>query len=146
MLLSGANLMAGMDYRILAFIVMLLWGVQNVLLKVVFRKISPFGYYVIAGIATIVAAGLAYFLFKPSLNVDSLTLGGAFLLALFVSLTYLAFLYALSIGPENVVIPITSLNVAVTAILATIFLKEPMTVEKALGLLFATVAVVLLSL
>lgn len=138
--------MAGMDYRILAFIVMLLWGVQNVLLKVVFRKISPFGYYVIAGIATIVAAGLAYLLFKPSLNVDSLTLGGAFLLALFVSLTYLAFLYALSIGPENVVIPITSLNVAVTAILATIFLKEPMTVEKALGLLFATVAVVLLSL
>ncbi len=138
--------MPEMDYRILAFIVMLLWGVQNVLLPVAFRRISPFGYYVIAGVAAIVAAGLAYWWFRPSLDTNTLTLGGAFLLALFVTLTYLLFLYALDSGPENVVIPITSLNVAVTAILATIFLKEPMTLEKALGLIFATVAVVLLSL
>ena len=52
---------------------------------------------------------------------------------------------AISRGPLSVVIPIFSLNLVIPAILGFIFLNEPLTVSKGLGLVFACLAVVLLT-
>lgn len=52
---------------------------------------------------------------------------------------------AIARGPLSVVIPIFNLNLVIPAILGFIFLNEAITVSKVLGLIFATVAVVLLT-
>ena len=57
---------------------------------------------------------------------------------------FLFFFVALSRGPATVVIPMTSLYVAVAAILAFLILQEPLTVKKVLGIGCAIAAVILL--
>jgi transporter family protein len=52
---------------------------------------------------------------------------------------------AIARGPLSVVIPIFSLNLIIPAILGFIFLHEPVTVSKVLGLIFAALALVLLT-
>ena len=57
-----------------------------------------------------------------------------------------AFFYiALSRGQATVVIPLTSMYVAVAAILAFILLAEPLSVKKVLGIVSAILAVILLT-
>ena len=48
-------------------------------------------------------------------------------------------------GPLSVVIPIFNMNLIIPALLGFIFLNEPMTVSKILGLIFASLAVVCLT-
>ena len=60
-------------------------------------------------------------------------------------LGFLFFYQALEKGSASLVIPISSLYVLVAAVLAVIFLKEPLTLRKALGILFAVLAIILLS-
>jgi len=52
---------------------------------------------------------------------------------------------AIARGPLSIVIPIFSLNLIIPAILGFIFLHEPVTVSKVLGLIFASLALVLLT-
>ncbi len=52
---------------------------------------------------------------------------------------------AIARGPVSVVIPIFNLNLIIPAVLGFIFLHEPMTASKILGLIFACLAVVLLT-
>jgi transporter family protein len=52
---------------------------------------------------------------------------------------------AIARGPLSVVIPIFNLNLVIPAILGMLFLNEAVTVSKVLGLIFATLAVLLLT-
>ena len=52
---------------------------------------------------------------------------------------------AIARGPLSVVIPLFSLNLVIPAVLGFIFLNEPLTVSKGLGLIFACMAVILLT-
>jgi len=52
---------------------------------------------------------------------------------------------AIARGPLSIVIPIFSLNLIIPAILGFIFLHEPVTASKILGLIFACLALVLLT-
>ena len=52
---------------------------------------------------------------------------------------------AIARGPLSIVIPIFSLNLIIPAILGIIFLHEPVTASKVLGLIFASLALVLLT-
>jgi uncharacterized membrane protein len=61
------------------------------------------------------------------------------------ALGFVYFFLAISRGQASTVIPVTSLYVAVASILAFILLSEPLTLKKALGILSAVVAVVLLA-
>ncbi|MBC8203951.1 EamA family transporter [bacterium] len=61
------------------------------------------------------------------------------------ALGFLFFYLALSKGPATRVIPLTSLYVAVAAVLAIIFLGEDLTIRKALGILSAIAATALLA-
>ena len=61
------------------------------------------------------------------------------------ALGFVYFYLALSRGPASTVIPITSLYVAVASILAFLLLSEPLTIKKALGILSAVIAMMLLS-
>jgi uncharacterized membrane protein len=52
---------------------------------------------------------------------------------------------AIARGPLSVVIPIFNMNLIIPAVLGFLFLNEPMTVSKILGLIFASLAVVFLT-
>lgn len=52
---------------------------------------------------------------------------------------------AIARGPLSVVIPIFNLNLIIPAVLGFIFLNEAVTVSKVLGLIFACIAMLLLS-
>ena len=49
-------------------------------------------------------------------------------------------------GPANVVVPLTSQYVLVIVLFSTIFLKEPLTWQRVVGIIAAVVAIVFLSL
>lgn len=64
----------------------------------------------------------------------------------FVSLiAILTFYHALKAGPASVVIPLTNLYVLFPVIFGFAILKEPVTLNRILGILFAVVAGILLS-
>ena len=60
------------------------------------------------------------------------------------ALGFLFFYHALARGPATVVIPVTALYVALAAVLAFVFLAEPITVKKLVGLACAIAAMMLL--
>ncbi len=49
-------------------------------------------------------------------------------------------------GPANVVVPLTSQYVLIIVLFSTIFLKEPITWQRIVGVIAALVAIVMLSL
>ncbi|MBU0518657.1 DMT family transporter [bacterium] len=61
------------------------------------------------------------------------------------ALGFLYFYIAISRGQASTVIPLTSLYVAVASVLAFVLLAEPVTLKKLLGIVFAIIAMVLLS-
>lgn len=61
------------------------------------------------------------------------------------ALGYLFFYKAITRGQASVVVPFTSLYVAIASILAFIILSEPITLKKLLGITFAVIAMILLS-
>jgi transporter family protein len=57
-----------------------------------------------------------------------------------------AFYKALSIGPSSVVLPLTNLYVLLPVLFGFIVLKEPVTLPRILGIIFAVLAAILLTL
>lgn len=58
----------------------------------------------------------------------------------------LAFYKALKIGPVSVVIPLTNMYLIFPILFGFLVLREPITVPRVLGIVFALVATLLLSL
>lgn len=61
------------------------------------------------------------------------------------ALGFLYFFNALSKGPATIVIPLTSMYVVISSILAFLFLAEPLSLKKVLGILFAIAAVIMMA-
>ncbi|MGB7054052.1 MAG: EamA family transporter [bacterium] len=58
----------------------------------------------------------------------------------------IAFYKALSMGPSSVVLPLTNMYVILPVLFGFIALKEPVTLPRVLGIIFAVLATVLLTL
>ena len=58
----------------------------------------------------------------------------------------LAYYRALALGPVSVVVPVYGLFIALSSIIGIVALEETLTVRKGLGIVFAVLAVVLMSL
>jgi transporter family protein len=71
-------------------------------------------------------------------------LGYAILIVMLLAAGVLTLYMAIQRGPVVVVMPIYGLNTMITASLSIIFLNEPISVEKILGLVLAIIAIVLL--
>jgi transporter family protein len=68
-----------------------------------------------------------------------------FLAGIVSSVGLISFYALLTKKDASLVVPLTALYPALTAILAIIFLKEPLTILKALGVVLSVVAIALLS-
>ncbi len=138
----GWGAILGVDWRIATFLVILFWGLQGVLVKVALRGVDERTFLIIYGIA---ALALSFFV-APRGEVVRPYVGVALAAALTSILGYLFYLEAVGSGKVSIVVPLTSLSIAVTVILAALFLGERLDTYKEVGIALAMLAVVLLSL
>lgn len=64
----------------------------------------------------------------------------------FLTVSILAFFRALSLGPVSIVAPIFGLFLVTSSVIGVVALGEPMTIQRAIGILLAMLAIVFLSL
>lgn len=117
------------------------WGVWGFLTKVVAQRVSWPMMMLMFGAASLLL-GIAALPGRPRIDAAhgigmAAGVAGAF--------GFFFFYRAIADGPATTVIPITSLYVAVAVVLAFVFLGEPLTVKRALGVGLAVAAVVLLA-
>ncbi|MBZ6496781.1 EamA family transporter [Natrinema longum] len=64
----------------------------------------------------------------------------------FLTVSILSFFRALSLGPVSIVAPIFGLFLVTSSVIGVAVLDEPMTIQRAMGVLLAMLAIALLSL
>ncbi len=125
-----------------SLLAILFWGLWGFLTKVAGSKVQWQTMLIFLSIGTIVIA----FIGRPSRpGFDVYHLAG-FASGIACALGYLFFYQAITKSQASIVIPFTSLYIAVSAILAFVILMEPLTLKKILGIAFAMVAMVLLAI
>jgi transporter family protein len=123
-----------------ALLALFFWGLWGFLTKLGAGKASP---QVLMLVFALCSVALSFFAGGVKLKFD----GGlpiAFFAGLTGALGFYFFYDALAKGPVTTVIPLTSLYIAISSILAMIFLTEAITIKKLLGLLSAILAIILL--
>jgi transporter family protein len=124
-----------------SLLAILFWGLWGFLTKVAGAKVHWQTMMIFLSIATI---SIALFgkLQRPTLDVYHVA---GFASGIACALGYLFFYQAITKGQASVVVPFTSLYVAVSVILAFIILLEPITLKKLLGIACAVIAMILLT-
>jgi transporter family protein len=121
------------------------WGLWSFIPKITTRYIDPKSaviYEVIGGI--FLSLVVLYFLnFRLETHPKGILLAVTAGLVGFVGA--LCFLFAVSKGPVSIIAPLSALYPILSIILAMVFLNEAVTVKQGIGILFAVVAVILVS-
>ena len=133
-----------MDYMKFAFIALIGWGFWALGSKIVTRHFNTASTSFWISLWAMVFLSI-YVIFRRNLMINkyvfyTIPIG-------FVSLfAILGFYKALKIGPASVVVPLTNLYVLFPVLYGFIILKEAITVTRILGIVFAVLATVFLSL
>jgi len=131
------------DWQFLSLLTVIFWGSWGFLSKVATNKLNWSTMLVLFCLSTIVFI----IIFSPDaflLRFDKSSLTGL-VAGMFGAFGFCFFYMALQKGLASNIIPVTSLYIVVAVILAFVFLHEPFTVKKAIGILLAVVAIYLLS-
>jgi transporter family protein len=135
-----------MSYIFLALISMVFMGLVDFLLKkaitvgIHIYAISFFGYLLMA-----IFFGIYCLLRKVPLKIGKFLVKYSIIVGLSIFIATFLGLFALKAGNASVIVPIVRMGFVVTSICAFLFLKEKITLDKGLGILFAVAALVLLS-
>lgn len=133
-----------MDYIKYAYIALLGWGLWAIGSKVVSQYLNTVSTSFWISLWSLVFLVFYIVFFRNSLQFNHYSLYA--IPVGFVSLiAILAFYQALKTGPASVVIPLTNLYVLFPVIFGFILLKEPITLNRILGIAFAIIASFLLS-
>ncbi len=127
-----------------AVLCLILWGLWGLILKVAYRGGSWVSIYFLSSLTSFTVA-LTVFLITHGSLIRGRAAIMACLAGFFGGLGYVFFIKALERGKASVVIPLTALYPAVTAVLALLILKEKLTPTQALGIALAIIATLLLS-
>ena len=131
------------DWRFFTGLSILFWGLWGFFSKLVGNKLDWGSIFILFGICSFLIAACSS---PQSLSIIVHKISWIALLAgISGALGFLFFYQALEKGSASLVIPISSLYILIAAILAIIFLREPLTLRKAFGILFAVIAIMLLS-
>jgi len=135
------------DWRVLSGIAILGWGLWGIMSKLALKELDwrvMLLFSSIASLPLVLTLGLGAFDWKFDKYVYLILAGIA---GLGASCAALAFNRALQKGgPANVVVPLTSQYVLVIVLFSTIFLAEPLTWKRIVGIIAALAAIVFLSL
>jgi len=132
---------------LIAIAIFVSWGIGSFLAKLAANRIgTQSAFWDLAGYApAILIYSLAVFKLKNLLAADKLGIGFAVLAGAIGSLGLVGFYFLLSRTEASVVVPLTALYPALTAILAIIFLHESINATKLLGIVLSLIAIYLLS-
>ena len=131
------------SWQFLTLMSILFWGLWGFLSKVVTDKLEWGTIFALLSIGTfivVLTTTPASFIFKINKSMFIGLFAGTF-----CALGYFFFYRALLKADASAVIPISSMYIVVSAILAMIFLDEPVTVRRIGGILSAVIAIILLS-
>ncbi|MEO0123174.1 MAG: EamA family transporter [candidate division WOR-3 bacterium] len=133
-----------MDYIKYAYIALLGWGLWAIGSKVISQHLNTVSTSFWISLWSLIFLIFYIIFFKNSLQFNNHSLYA--IPVGFVSLiAILAFYQALKTGPASVVIPLTNLYVLFPVVFGFIILKEPVTINRILGIAFAIIASFLLS-
>ena len=134
-------------WLVYALLALLLWGAWGAVLKLASRNMVWQQLYFYSGLATITAVVVVGLLNAHSvLSVGKLDAVIAVVAGVFGTLGYIFMVKSLEAGGDaSIVVPLTALYPAVTAVIAFTVLSEKPTLEKIVGIVLAIVAVYLLS-
>ncbi len=133
-----------MDYLTLSLLSMVLIGFNTFAVKLIATHLHPA--LILITKFGIGAIGLFFYLSYTKVPIVwNKHIACGCLIGLWWSGIMVLYYTAIARGPLSVVIPIFSLNLVIPAVLGFIFLSEPLTVSKGLGLVFACLAVILLA-
>jgi transporter family protein len=133
-----------MDYLTLSLLSMVLIGFNTFAVKLVCQNLHPALLLVTKFGVGLVGLFLYLGYSRVPLVWNRYVIYGC-LIGLWWSGIMVMYYTAIARGPLSVVIPIFNLNLIIPALLGFFFLHEPMTASKILGLIFACLAVVLLT-
>jgi len=133
-----------MDYLTLSLLSMVLIGFNTFAVKLVSQNLHPALLLVTKFGVGLVGLFLYLGYSRVPLVWNRYVVYGC-LLGIWWSVVMVMYYTAIARGPLSVVIPLFNLNLIIPALLGFLFLHEPMTVSKILGLIFACLAVVLLT-
>ena len=124
---------------------LLFWGLWGFVLKLAYSNLSWTETYFLSTLASFIVmlVVVSYYRAIPmSLNTSMVT---ALVAGVFGGAGYIFFVKALEHGKASVVIPLTALYPAVTAIIALIILREKISLYQGIGIVLAIAAAILLS-
>jgi len=137
---------ASLNWVAYSLLCLMLWGLWGLALKIASRSLTWVEVYFLSSLASFTLATTVFLVIKRSVDLGNKLVYTALVAGLLGGSGYLALVKALESGKASVVIPLTALYPAVTAILAVIVLSEKLTITQAVGVVLAIAAVVLLSI
>ncbi len=129
---------------IFAIVSMVAFGLVGVVYKIAMDRIDFMSLVFFVYLFSTILMGLIW-LTTPSKCITMDGIGLSFLSSILAVIGMLSYIYALKVGEVSTVAPIRNLALVITVILAIYILNEKLTIEKALGVLFAILALILLS-
>ncbi len=122
----------------------MLWGLWGVVLKLAYGSGSWIQVYFVSALSSFMVALTVFLISQPAISINRFT-GLALLAGVFGGLGYIALVKALETGKASIVIPLTAIYPAITAVIALALLNEKISFLKGLGIVLAVIAAVLLS-
>jgi len=136
-----------MSYLPLTLISMVFLGVYYFLVKIISVHVaSTVILFVSITVFSVVAFTYLYITRTPIIPKRRIYLVHSFLVSVPLVIALLTIYIAIAQGPVSVVMPVYGLNALVTAFLGMVVLREKISRQRVLGLIFAVSAIVLLSL
>ena len=124
---------------------MLIYGVSPILYKKI-PNMSPIALIFIFSLVGSLFSGIILFTTESLVQFNSQNVLSAVVVGLLINVAFLAYITAIQTGPVSYSTIIRNLSVAITFILAVVFLSEKVTLLKAAGGVLGILAIILLSL
>ncbi len=135
-----------MKWLTYALLCLLFWGIWGVVLKYVSARLAWYQVYVLANAAVVAVTLLVAYKYSDGLSAGPGIAVLAFTAGLLGTVGYLFLILSLASGGQaSIVIPLTALYPALTAVLSIFVLREGVSAYKVLGIVLAVIAIMLLS-
>ncbi len=132
------------NWLVFAILSMLAYGLWGFFPKLTVGLINSKEFVIYEAIGVIlISSVILLFLGKPSFNIRGVTF--AMLTGILGIIGTLLFVTALAKGKASVIVTITAMYPMIVIFLASVFLKEPITLKQGIGIVFALAALVLFS-
>ena len=137
---------SGSSWLTYALLCLLMWGLWGLTLKVASKGSSWLEVYFLSAVASFAVAVTVFLGGGAQIRLGSRNALLALLAGVFGGGGYVLFMKALKLGKASVVVPLTAMYPALTAVLALLVLGEKISATQAVGIVLAVLAAVLLSL